>query len=253
MRWCLFFMFLLTISQLQAQSQKDTVNSKRLFELHVYRDTLQDSNSSPKCCSKPENHWDGIQIGGVYFSNLPKAWDALELNWCKSIAFQYNFGGTNIFSSPNGHFFLFTGLGLEYQRLCFDQNSTSITKENGELKLIDLYEYIENVGKIKRSTLKNLYLTVPLIFETQKKEFFVMAGFVGGLRLHSKTKVIYKDEHSQKHKLKKKGNFDMSPVTLDVTARIGYKCFNIWGSYTLTDMFKSVAIHPVSLGIGYTF
>ena len=255
MRLWLFLILYLVVTPLQAQEKKDSVNSKRinnLFSISV-ETSVKDSAQLVKYRTKFHNHWNGLQIGTIHFANLPKAWEILELNCCKSIAFQYNFGQLNIFTSKNKAFGCFTGLGLEYQRLCFDNNYISITNENGELQIIDLNEEIESLTKVKRSTLKNLYLTVPILIEVQKKKFFAMAGIAGGLRLHSKTKVVYKNENNNKKKIKNSGNFDMSPIKMDAIARIGYSGFNIWCSYTLTDMFKSIDIHPVSIGIGLNF
>ena len=255
MKFALSFVLFFTIFPLQAQEKKDTLNSKQIHELlHIaIENHTPDSNKFTVCHSKFHNHWKGLQIGTIHFANLPKAWEILELNCCKSIAFQYNFGQLNIFTSKNKAFGCFTGLGLEYQRLCFDNNYISITKENGELQIIDLNEEIESLTKVKRSTLKNLYLTVPILIEVQKKKFFAMAGIAGGLRLHSKTKVVYKNENNNKKKIKNSGNFDMSPIKMDAITRIGYSGFNIWCSYTLTDMFKSIDIHPISIGIGLNF
>ena len=255
MKFALSFVLFFTIFPLQAQEKKDTLNSKQIHELlHIaIENHTPDSNQFTVCHSKFHNHWKGLQIGTIHFANLPKAWEILELNCCKSIAFQYNFGELDIFSSKNNTFGFFTGLGLEYQRLCFDNNNISIIKESGELQIINLKEEIESLNKVKRSTLKNLYLTVPLLAEVQKKNFFAMAGIAGGWRLHSKTKVVYKDENNDKKKRKNSGNFDISPFKMDAIARVGYRGFNIWCSYTVTDMFKSIDIHPMSIGVGLNF
>ena len=62
---------------------------------------------------------------------------------------------------------------------------------------------------------------------------------MGGVRLHSKTKVVYKDSSGDKHKKKEKNNFNMVPFKADLVGRVGYKRLSLWGSYTLTNMFKS--------------
>lgn len=260
MKLTLLFILFFAVPQLQAQEKKDSVNSKRinrLFSISV-ETNIEDSTQLAKfrtkfIRTKFDGHWNGLQIGMVHFANLPKAWDVLELNCSKSIAVQYNFGQLDIISSKNNSFGFYTGLGLEYQRLCFDNSSISITKEDGELQIIDLNEEIESLTKVKRSTLKNLYLTIPLLIEIQKERFFATAGVAGSLRLHSKTKVVYKDENNDKKKRKNSSNFDIPCVKMDATARIGYGGSYIWCSYTLTDMFESIDIHPMSIGVGFYF
>ena len=74
------------------------------------------------------------------------------------------------------------------------------------------------VENVKKSSFKeNLYLTVPLIFEWQfpAKKYqraYVAAGVMGGLRLHTKTKVVYKNENGDTRRMKNSGNYSMNPV-----------------------------------------
>ena len=79
---------------------------------------------------------------------------------------------------------------------------------------------------------------------------------MGWVRLHSKTKVVYKDSSGDKHKKKEKNNFNMVPFKADLVGRVGYKRLSLWGSYTLTNMFKSdkgPELHAYTVGIGVTF
>ena len=53
-----------------------------------------------------------------------------------------------------------------------------------------------------------------------------------------------------------KGNFHVVPFKVDVTGRIGYRNINIWGSYTLTNLFKSNTMPDLkvyTLGFGLLF
>ena len=259
MKLILFLCCLLSFSSLLAQEKTDSLNQQRIYELFLigsndsiqnYTDTLNKDNAF---CS----HWGGMQLGFIHFSNLPKEWKELDLNWNRSIVFQFNFCQYDLPISKNNQFGLLSGLGLEYQRFLFDNPSISITKENGELKIINLQEIEKQDICIKKSTFKNLYLTIPLMLEIQflpqkEKTFYFMAGFMSGIRLHSKTKVVYKDAHG-KHKQKRKGDFNVNPIKLDVAAQFGCHTFNIWGSYSLTHLFQAIDIHPFQIGIGINF
>ena len=99
------------------------------------------------------------------------------------------------------------------------------------------------VDNVKKSSFKNLYLTVPLIFEWQfpAKKYqraYVAAGVMGGLRLHTKTKVVYKNENGNTRRMKNSGNYSMNPVKADAVVRVGYYKLALWGSYTLTNMME---------------
>ena len=134
-------------------------------------------------------------------------------------------------------------------------------KQDGDLIMYHPTEHDNNIGSVRRSCFKTLYLTIPLLMEVQfparnKKRMYVSAGFMGGIRMHSKTKIVYKDEEGEKHKKKEKGNFNMIPFKADASARIGYHHVNVWGSYTLTNMFKSgdtPKLHAYTVGLGLSF
>lgn len=55
---------------------------------------------------------------------------------------------------------LVTGLGLEYQRFRFANKNSIKRGDGGQI-------YPMEVENVKKSSFKNLYLTVPLIFEWQ--------------------------------------------------------------------------------------
>lgn len=209
-------------------------------------------------------HWCGFNFGFVNFTNTdysrysPSEQDFMELDYANSFVMQFNVLEQSINLVPRNNFGLITGLGLEYQRLLFENKHQSICLDENNR----IIPYTVNPAwKVKRNSFKTLYLTVPLLMEVQfparlRKKVYVSAGFMGGIRLHSKTKIVYKNPEGNKKKEKNSDNFNMVPVKADVVARIGYHNLNIWGSYTLTNMFKSnkgPELHPYSLGIGVTF
>ena len=212
-----------------------------------------------------KGHWKGFHFGFMNFANLPDGWKDMELDMGSSFSMQFNFANYSVNLNSRGNIGLVTGLGIEYQRFRFsDENITLIKEESNTIPVHvqDIYTE-DNIDHVQRSSFKNLYLTIPFIFEVQfpaakaaKKRIYASAGFMGGVRMHSKTKIVYRDSDDDKQKEKMKGNFHVVPFKVDVTGRIGYRNINIWGSYTLTNLFKSNTMPDLkvyTLGFGLLF
>lgn len=243
---------------------RNTENKHRestMNELFIIgRNAYKRGNPSPMGRYAPfKGHWSGFHYGFVNFTELPERLKAMELNWAASFAMQFNLAKYSINLSRRNNFGLVTGIGLEYQRLRFDNDNVSITKKNGEVTPIEnLKAKYPDMETIKRSSFKTLYLTIPLTMEVQfpahcSRRMYLSGGIMGGLRMHSKTKIVYENESGNKHKKKDKGNFDMVPFKADAIARIGYRGINVWGSYMLTNLFKDEDVHTYTVGIGFTF
>lgn len=238
--------------------QGSSVSELFILGKNTYKKGDQNSSGySPRF----KGHWSGFQYGFVNFTKVPEAWGNLELDWGHSFAMQFNLCKYSINLSPRNNFGLVTGIGLEYQRLRFNNDNVSIRKNNGTLDIINVKNEYPNIDQVKRSTFKNLYLTIPLLMEVQfparnKNRMYISGGVMGGVRMHSKAKIVYKDDDGDKNKKKIKGNFNMVPFKADAIARIGFRNLNVWGSYTLTNMFKSSDtpdLHLYTVGIGLTF
>lgn len=212
-----------------------------------------------------KGHWKGFHFGFMNFANLPDGREDMELDMGSSFSMQFNFANYSVNLNSRGNIGLVTGLGIEYQRFRFsDENITLIKEESNTIPVHvqDIYTE-DNIDHVQRSSFKNLYLTIPFIFEVQfpaakaaKKRIYASAGFMGGVRMHSKTKIVYRDSDDDKQKEKMKGNFHVVPFKVDVTGRIGYRNINIWGSYTLTNLFKSNTMPDLkvyTLGFGLLF
>lgn len=243
-----------------------TINDSKVTELFMMgKSAYKKSHTSgpDKRKNSFHGHWCGFYFGFINFANTsysmyPKGTpEFMELNWAGSFAMQFNIFQHSINLVPRNNFGLIVGLGMEYQRLRFENKNFTVTTENGQVIPLALEPLgIENV---KRSTFKTLYLTIPLLMEVQfpakyKKQLHVSGGIVGGVRMHSKTKVVYQNRGKQKRK--ESDNFNMIPFKADVMASIGYRNFNVWGSYTLTSMFKSdkgPKLHPYTIGFGFSF
>lgn len=212
--------------------------------------------------NKFRGHWNGFYFGFVNFgkTNYSKYGgnDFMELDWASSFTMHFNFAKFSFGLSPRQRFGIFTGFGLDYSRLCFDGDITVRRKKGEMLHAVALSDL--GIEEVKRSTFKALYLTIPLMLEKQIpaphwKRFYVSTGFIGGIRLHSKTKVVYTSEKGNKRKLKENGSYGMVPFKVDYTLRVGYRGVCIWGNYSLTNMFnknRAPELRPFAVGFGIT-
>lgn len=217
--------------------------------------TIYQRNPNPRF----RGHWSGYYYGFLNLTSpdepYPGSVDPFAMDGGTSFTMQFNFAQYNICLSRKNNFGIVTGFGFEYQRFRFEYDN-SITK-NEQHGLSPIY-YLDT--DVKRSSLKNLYLSIPALLEWQfparkKQRAYLSAGAVASFRLHTKTKVVYNDENGKKHKQKDSGNFYVNPVKVDLQARIGYRAVCLWGSYSLTRTFekdKAPDLHSYSIGIGIT-
>ena len=89
------------------------------------------------------------------------------------------------------------------------------------------------------------------------KKFFISGGVIGGVKLASKTKVIY-FENGDKKKDKAKDDFNISALRYGFTARIGYKKLNLYGNYYPMALFEDGGglvggdnLYPFSIGLSF--
>lgn len=213
-----------------------------------------------------KGHWSGFSYGFINFANTdysmygPQTGNFMDLDWGRSFVLQFNIAKYSINLAPRNNYGIVCGLGLEYQRMRFSRNDISITNTDHKIEPLFLHDETDPVNA-KRSTFKTLYLTIPVLMEiqfpvSQQNRMYVSGGFMGGVRMHSKTKIIYKDANGKEHKSKEKGDFNMVPFKVDAVAKVGYRYVNLWGSYTLTRMFESgkgPKLHPYTIGLGIAF
>lgn len=207
-----------------------------------------------------KGHWKGYYIGFMNLVNLPDGMEDLEVKRGGSFNMQFNFVNYSINLNKRGNFGLQTGLGLEYQRFRFDNPDVTLAKIDG--KVVPASTAFEGNDHTVRSVFKNFYLTVPMLAEVQfpadkkaSKQCYIAGGFIGGIRMHSKAKVVYEDSDGDKQKEKAKGNFNVVPFKVDATVRVGCKHIAVWGSYALTNLFKGNSIpdvHVFTVGFGVT-
>jgi len=177
----------------------------------------------------------------------------MDLNTGRSWNFNLNFleYGLGFGTDKIG---LVTGLGLEWNNYHFDHNNNIIENDEGRI-----VEYIPDIvvegGNLDKSKLQTTYLTMPLLMEFQipagKKRVFINGGVIGGVKLTSKTKMVYR-ESGDKQKDKVKDDFNLSSVRYGFTVRAGYRALKLHATYYPTSLFeegKGPELYPFSVGL----
>lgn len=210
--------------------------------------------------------WSGFSVGASNLVNenfsFTRSGDDqfMDLNTGKSWNMNLNFAqySLNLVDNKLG---LVTGLGLEWNYYRFDGDNTIIENSTtGEIEPLDLTVAPYDNWNIEKSKLSTTYATLPLLLEvhtssSQHKGIVFAAGAIGGLKLGSNTKVVYK-ENGDKNKDKTKDDFNLSPFRYGVHARIGVGDWLVYGTYYFTSLFeknKGPELYPISIGIALSF
>lgn len=206
---------------------------------------------------KMEPHWAGIGWG---FANISNA--SFKLN---------NIDGVSLKSGSSSEFFvnliekmlpiyknklgITTGLGFNWRTYSMDYN-THFVNNNG---LTDVYDAPMGV-KYEYSKLKTAHITLPLLLEWQPggldDDFFVSVGVICGVKTYSVSKIKFKNESGDMIKRVEDKGLNVSPLSLDYYAQIGYGSFNVFAKYSPFSIFESgkgLDVRAVSLGLLLNF
>lgn len=199
---------------------------------------------------KFKGHWAIFEIGVNSFANVDYSnyttKNFMDVDHNKSMEvniniFKLSFG----LQKKENNIGLVTGLGLNFNDYRFS-NPYTIKNDNGYIVPVPITD--PNLTKTKLST---GYLTVPLLLEFQlprESGLWVSFGVIGGIKMGSHTKVKINDVISKDH-----NDFNISPFRVGGTARLGYKGFNVFGTYYFTQFFRDnrgPAMNPFAIGIG---
>lgn len=201
-------------------------------------------------------HWAGFEMGfnnyvnSDFSTSLDPSMGFMELRASKSLNININFLQYNL-KLVGDKIGLVTGMGLEFNDYRFSNGST-IARNAGSIVEVDL-----SALNLEKTKLSMSYLTVPLLLEFQtpqisrNRRVHMSAGLLGGVKLGSHTKVVYRDS-GKKNKDKVKDDFYLSPFRYGVTFRAGYRHLNLFANYYLTPLFennKGPELYPFSIGI----
>jgi outer membrane protein with beta-barrel domain len=209
--------------------------------------------------------WSGFSMG---MSNLVDANFSLsrkigenymDLNTGKSWNMNLNFAQYSINFAAE-QFGLVTGLGLEWNYYRFD-NKNSIQKNpiTGVIEEKDL-SIDKPEWEILESKMSTTFATLPILLEvhsssSQSKGIVFAGGVIGGVKLGSNTKIVYK-ENGSKNKARIRDDYNFSPFRYGVHARFGVGNWLVYGTYYFTSMFESnkgPELYPLSIGIALSF
>ncbi len=204
-------------------------------------------------------NWVGLELGvNGYLTpegslNLPKEYEFLELKYEKSTNFNINFFQQSV-SLAGNHFGLVTGLGFRWNNYRFTNNIVLVPDSDA----IYGYRDTDSLRSYSKSKLTVWYLTLPVILEFQTnsnhntKSFHIGVGVIGGLRMRTHTKQKYTSTGGGEHKPKTYDDFHLQPFTLDATVRVGWGPINLYGTYSIIEMFRKdqgPKLHPFMVGI----
>ena len=206
---------------------------------------------------KMEPHWAGIGWGFANISN-----PSFKIN---------NIDGVSLKSGSSSEFFvnliekilpiyknklgITTGLGFNWRTYSMDYN-THFVNNNG---LTNVYDAPVGV-KYEYSKLKTAHITLPVLLEWQPggldDDFFVSVGVICGVKTYSVSKIKFKNESGDMIKRVEDKGLNVSPLSLDYYAQIGYGSFNVFAKYSPFSIFESGKgpdVRAVSLGLVLDF
>jgi hypothetical protein len=205
-------------------------------------------------------HLGGIEFGfndfltSYWSTSLSPADNYFDLNTGKST--NWNFVLPCVSLGFTRHFGLAASLGLNFNKYRFDGNNTIIKDENG---VIGPY-YPDPTITYSKSKFCTTYATLPVILEVQipvsnsSNTINIGGGVIGAVKLGSHTKVVYYTDGKQK--AKNKDDFSLNTLRWGATGRIGYKCFQVYGTCYFTQLFeqgKGPELFPYEVGVALTF
>lgn len=204
-----------------------------------------------------KGHWTGLELG---FNNyvtsenslsLPPAIDYMTLHSGKSSNFNLNFVQLSLGMSR--HFGIVTGLGITWNNYRFDGNNNITKGANGMIVKLDPGDLLE------KSKLATIFLDLPILLELQipadDHHLNIAAGPIWALKLRSHSKMVFENEDV----VKDNGDFSLNMLRYGATARIGYKNFQIYGTYYWTPLFETSKtpggynLYPCEIGLAFTF
>jgi hypothetical protein len=163
------------------------------------------------------------------------------------------FIGMSVHFTQKYGWFFHTGLGFKVQQYNADRNYAF-----REIDYITVQVRPEEEGRYySKSRLVQWYMHLPIMFEYQKKikeknNFFVQAGFELGIKLSSKSSVVYRDDRNKRVRERLGTKMNVNPLTVDAKVEIGFNHFALYARYGLIDLFRKnrgPEVVPVAVGL----
>ncbi len=226
------------------------------------RDTEKGKDDDKEAMKKKKfkGHWSGFELGlnnffdSDFSMSRPPEYGWMDLNTGKSWNVNLNFHQMS-FGLIGNRFGVVTGIGFELNNYHFDGDNT-IREVDGVIETSDL-----SALSLTKSKLTTTYLNVPLLLEVQigpekrSKRIHLSGGVIGGLKLGSHTKYVYRDE-GRKEKVKNRDDYNINPLRYGLTFKVGYKKASVYGIYYPTPFFekdKGPELYPFNIGLALGF
>ncbi len=236
---------------IDSDSKKDTLD----LEIDQDEDGDNDHHDGDK---ETLTHWGGIDVGvnlllnksGTTTMDTTAQW--LDLDYSRSLSWRFNIFEEKI-RFYKDYVGLLVGVGLTYNSYGLKNNVSVQTRDSSATYAYTVQDSIMNFSKNK---LRATYLNVPVMLEfntslDNDKSFHIAGGVIGGWKMGSITRQKWED-HGEKNQLRRKDEFNMTPFTLEASARVGYGNFTLFATYGLTPLFqknKGPEVYPVTVGL----
>jgi hypothetical protein len=284
-----FSLFLILSANTNAQDEKKGHSHKHGWpmgdstHMEAFSCTKDNFNMEdfPFCKHKNKfnGHWAGVELGmGGYVTpdfdmTFDPAYPYMNMNTARSLMVNLNPFELNVNLYKNKIGFT-TGLGFQISNYYFTGNYVMI-KDSAALVAYKVQDSQGNPVTMEVNKMVVSYLNLPLFFEYQTNpyrrisSFHVSVGVIAGVRIGSYTKQVYEDkggsyslvdasgnkiatydvEHST---VRDRGAYHLSPFKVDASFRVGWSHLNLFGTYSLTQMFQKnqgPELYPFTVGI----
>ena len=242
------------IEKLDKKTEKDEVEEKD--EDVDVPDNDGDSDHEKKHNKKHfEPHFAGVELfmnnylSANHSLSLPNDISYMELNAGKSMGVNVNILE---YAIPVASFTGFvTGLGIEFNSYYFDGDNNIQKVDN---KIVEKLLPADNT--YVKTKFRDTYITVPLLYEIQipdgnKKPFYISAGVIGGAKIGSSTKEIFKQNGHERTEVND-GGLNILAFRYGIQARMGYRFLNLFATYYPTGLFekgKGPEVYPFNVGL----
>ena len=178
----------------------------------------------------------------------------LDLDHSRSMSWSFNVLEAKIRLAKD-YVGVVTGLGFTYNSYGLKENVRLMANNDSTFAFIEA-DTLDGYTPYTKNKFRASYLRIPLMLEFNtsldpERTFHVAAGVIGGWNMGAINKVKY-EEDGNDLKTRNKGDYNISPFTLDASVRVGYRNFTLFASYGLTPLFedgKGPEVYPLTVGL----
>lgn len=208
--------------------------------------------------------WSGVDAGVNILLDKNNSTDFtnehewLDLDYSRSMSWSFNLVDAKI-RLVKDYVGIYTGLGLTYNSYGLKENVRLLANNDSTYANIIPTDRADSLGgyiPFTKNKLRASYLRIPLMLEFNtsldpERTFHVSAGVIGGWNMGTINKVKY-EEDGNDIKNRSKGDYNLTPFTLDASVRVGYRNFTLFANYGLTPLFedgKGPEVYPLTVGL----